>query len=86
MVESPVSSALEVTTDVPPEAAFTSDWPPPWVGLSAFGELARGQVTERTVWPLMVVVILPSFQLLAHVVHRYELVDVQELVTQPAVE
>ncbi len=30
--------------------------------------------------PAMVVVILPSLQLLAHVVHRDELVDVQELV------
>lgn len=35
---------------------------------------------------MMVVVVLPGLHLLAHVVHRDELVDVQELVAQPAVE
>ena len=35
---------------------------------------------------MVVVVVLPSLQLLPNVVHRDELVDVQELVAQPAVE
>jgi hypothetical protein len=35
---------------------------------------------------MVVVVVLPSLQLLAHVVHRDELVDVEELVAQPTVE
>ena len=37
-------------------------------------------------WPVVVVVVLPSLHLLVHVVHRDELVDVQELVAQPPVE
>ena len=37
-------------------------------------------------WTAVVVVVLPSVQLLVHIVHRDELVDVQELVAQPAVE
>ena len=44
------------------------------------GELARGQVAERAVWPAVVEVVLPSLQFRAHIVHRHELVGVQELV------
>ena len=35
---------------------------------------------------MMVVVVLPSLQLLAHVLHRHELIDDQQLVAQPTVE
>lgn len=36
--------------------------------------------------PAVVVVVLPSLQLLVHFVHGGELVDVEELVAQPTVE
>lgn len=35
---------------------------------------------------LMVVVMLPSLQFLPRILHRNELVDAQELLTQPTVE
>ena len=43
-------------------------------------------MTERSVWSMMVVVILPRLHLLLQVVHRDELVRVHELVAQPPVE
>lgn len=37
-------------------------------------------------WSVVVVVVLPSLQLLARVEHRDELIDIQALVAQPPVE
>ena len=50
------------------------------------GKLGRCQVPERAVWPSMVVVVAPDFDLPPGIVEREELMHVQALVTQAPVE
>ena len=50
------------------------------VCLTSFGEFARGQVAERSVWSVAIVVVLPAYQGGASMFERSELGDVQALV------
>src|SRR5262249_10904884 len=54
--------------------------------LKVGGKLGRCQVPERAVWPIVVVVAAPGFDLLPGVVEREELMHVQALVAQASVE
>ena len=59
-----------------------------FVGLNcpAVDELVRGQVAERAVWSVVVVVVLPDLQFLPGIVQCDELIDIEELDPQPSVE
>src|SRR5215467_11697863 len=54
--------------------------------LTLRNELVRGQVAERAVGPTLIVVEPPRFDLCLRVRQRCELVHVQTLIPQPAVE
>src|SRR5262245_38573372 len=54
--------------------------------LTLLGELVRRQVAERAVWPALIVVDPPRLDLQLRISHRPELMHVQTLIPQPAVE
>ena len=56
------------------------------ISLRVSDELARGQVPERAVGTVVIVVEAPGFDLLPGVVQGEELLHVQALVAQAAVE
>jgi hypothetical protein len=48
--------------------------------LALLSKLVPGKVPQRTVWPVPIVVLTPSFNLHPRVVEAHELIDVQALI------